>query len=499
MKFPWTKEIERLKGQVALQNQAMAKMFEVVSNAGSGISSHRWDNPWLYATPHTTKRHPKALTTLETLQQFANTYDVLRSCINHLKREVQSIPFEIVSRNPNADKSVQIAEAGEFFSRTGGLGGMRVRTRHFENQIFEDVLTVGAYAVYIHPTRGGRPYEAIAIDSTTIRPVVDLLGWQNPLEAYEQQIQGVPLRRFSMDELYYDGLDPVTNSPYFRSPVEYLLGTIISALKADEWNRAWLTDGNTADSLISVPETWTPEQVLSYSAYFDSILAGNTSERVKTKIVPSGTKMIQSQTRHEADFQEFEKWLMQRTCSIMGVQPASIGYASEQYKVSQEGSMTATTQFGVGALLTLRKELYDDLLDALGYSDLEVKNRPDGEEDPDKKASRLVQQVGGPYKTVNEARGEDGLDPIEGGDIIPSLKRPDPEEDQDDDAPEEEKRVVDLRKWQTKAIAKLKKGKPAQVEFRSNFIDSQLNSTLWNELADCTTSEQVTQLFNSHL
>lgn len=492
MKFPWTQrkndraEIERLTHQ----NQALAKMFEVIENP-TGASTHRWDNPWQYATPHSPKRHPKSLATLETLQHFANTYDILRSCINHLKREAQSVHFAIVSRDPNEHNPERIAEANEFFSRTGGLGGMRVRTRHFENQIFEDVLTVGAYAVYIRPTRGGRPYEAIAIDSTTIRPVVDLLGWQNPLEAYEQQIQGVPLRRFAMDELYYDGLDPVTNSPYFRSPVEYLLGVVMSALKADEWNRSWLTDGNTADSLISVPESWTPEQVLSYSAYFDAILAGNSSERVKTKIVPSGTKLIQSQTRKDADFQEFERWLMQRTCSIMGVQPASIGFSGDQYKVSQENSMSATTRFGVGALLALRKELYDDLLDALGYSDLEVKNRPQGEENPDKKALRLVQQVGGPYKTVNEARSEDGLCPLPGGDVLAGLAASSDASDSD------ELRAEDLRKWQRKALGKLKEGKPAQVGFESAFISAEDALAVFYGLSRCETADDVAEVFRS--
>lgn len=533
MRFPWTKQSEKTSNLLAIVDQSQTKvselehelavsraelgqlqqtierqgtlvsgMYEIIQKSAEAPPTYRWDNPWRYASPHSTKRKPEAIAPLELLRNFARTYDVLRSCINHLKREVRAVPFEIVSRDP--DKKIpeeRIKKAKEFFGRNGGLGGLHTRTRHFENAIFEDVMVIGAYAVFLWKKRNGTIHEAVALDASTIRPKVDVYGWQDPNEAFEQQILGVPYRTFGKDELLYDGLDPVTYSPYFVSPVEYLLGVIMSALSADNWNRSWLTDGNTPDALISVPETWTPEQVIAYQEYFDAILSGNASERRKTRIVPSGTKSVVSQTRHEADFQEFETWLMRRTCSIMGVAPASIGYAGDQYKESQGESMRSTSVFGAGALLELRKDLYDDLLEMNGFADLEIRDVMAREEDPTVKASRLVSETGGAFKTVNEARSEQGLDPIEGGDVIRGLtdsteEDPDPfEPDEDETEEEDEQRLEDLGKWEKKALKRIKEGKPAQCEFRSDFLDETELRSIFEALGGCTAADEVATLF----
>lgn len=521
MRFPWTKQTEKvsalqhdlaasraelsqLQSTIERQGSLLTGMYEIIQKSAEAPPTYRWDNPWRYASPHSTKRKPEAIAPLELLRNFARTYDVLRSCINHLKREVRAVPFEIVSKDPN--KTVpeeRIKKAKEFFGRKGGLGGLQIRTRHFENAIFEDVMVIGAYAVFLWKKRNGTIHEAVALDASTIRPKVDVFGWQDPSEAFEQQILGVPYRTFAKDELLYDGLDPVTYSPYFVSPVEYLLGVIMSALSADNWNRAWLTDGNTPDALISVPETWTPEQVIAYQEYFDAILSGNSSERRKTRIVPNGTKSVVSQTRHEADFQEFETWLMRRTCSIMGVAPASIGYAGDQYKESQGESMRSTSVFGAGALLELRKDLYDDLLEMNGFADLEIRDVMAREEDPTVKADRLVKTSGGAFKTINEARSEEGLDPIEGGDVIRGLNDSPEEEDADpfepdddeDEEEDDEQRIEDLAKWERKALKRLREGKGAQCEFRSDFLDEVELRSIFDALGGCEAADEVATLF----
>lgn len=380
---------------------------------------YAFDTPSLYAQHHSARQRPKSRIDLETLRRLASTYDPMRACIQHLKAEVAAVPGKIVVRDPlDQSSTARINQASEwFFSRHGGLGGLGRRRRHFEDEIFEDALVLGQFAVHVEETRGGIPYEVNAVDAATIRPKVNSFGWIDPADAYEQQVMGVVVRpSLSMSELIVDGLNAVSYQPYFVSPVEWLIGVALSALKADEWNRTWLTDGNVPDQLIAVPKDWTPDQMQAYAGYFDALLSGGSDlrERRKAKIVPDGTKPVWSQSRKDSDFQAFELWLLRRTCSIFGVQPASIGYAGEQYKVSQEGSLRQTTQFGVGRLLELRKDLYDELLDRLGYPELEWRNVVEGEEDPLERARRLQIAVGGPWMTVAEARQEEGLSGSEG-------------------------------------------------------------------------------------
>lgn len=384
---------------------------------------YAYDNPIWYSTPVPPQRRPGSIVSVQTLRQLADNYDVLRSCIQHLKREVAAVPIEIVARNEkDTGRKVKraIADADRFFSQPGGLGGAGKRRSHFEGEIIEDLSVVGASAVFYQNTRGGQLMEAVAIDAATIRPCVDAFGWPGPGDTvYEQWIWGVLTAQFSREQLAYDGIAARSYTPYFASPVEWLINAVNSALRADDWNRRWLTDGNTPSEKLALPETWTPDMVMQFAAYWDAKLAGDSAERQKTKFVPGGTSKVGSDSRKDQDFQEFELWLLRRTCAMMGVQPASLGFAGEQYKVSQSDSMESTSQFGAGTLLDYRKATYDDILDRMGYGDvLECQNVTAREEKALERAERNAKLVIGGIKTPNEARKEEGLDPDPLGDQI---------------------------------------------------------------------------------
>lgn len=382
---------------------------------------YHWDKPYVFSVPITPQRRPGSLVTVDTLRQLAESYDVLRACILHIRREITAVPIEIVARD-DSDKSdvtmQRIKEAEKFFDVDGGLGGRGHRRQHFEGEVIEDLCVVGASAVYFAPTLSGKPYEVIPVDAATIRPKVDAFGWPGPGQAcYEQWVYGVKVAEYTREELRYDGIYSVSYSPYFKSPVEYLINVVNSALRADDWNRRWLTDGNTPSDIMALPDTWTPQQIMEWSDYWDGLLAGDSAGRQKTKWVPGGTTRLTPTSRKDQDFEAFELWLLRRTCAIMGVTPASIGFAGEEYKVAQEGSMKATTEFGVGVVLNFRKALYDYILERLGYPELEVRNVTAQGEEAATRASRINTLINIGVMTINEARNIEGLDPIDGGDV----------------------------------------------------------------------------------
>lgn len=520
MRMPWTGLIERSAAEAVeaarpqIERVAKERAISDLSRAMTSMQSlnplptagypgvhaspyplYGMDRPIWYATPNSPKRRPDSLVDIDTIRRFADTYDVMRSCINHLKREVRAQAFSVVSKDKSQAeaKKGRIAEASRFFDRNGGLGEANETRRHYEQKIFEDTLVVGAFASWKNRSRSGKLLQVLAIDSSTIRPRIDAYGWPGPDEDwYEQWIMGMKVTGFRKEELIYDGLWPVTHSPWFRSPVEYLIATVLTALKADEWNRSWLTDGNTPGQTISTPPEWTPTQIKEYHEIFNMMLAGDVRERNKTVLIPGGAKPSDSNSRKDQDFQEFMLWLLRRTCSMFGVQPSSIGYAGEQYKVSQEGSNDQTTQFGAGDLLDLRKEHYDDLLADLGYEDLEVFNGEAAEEDPLKRAQRLTLMMGGkPWGAENDARQQDGLAPIEGGDLIPQSVQPAVADAEESETEEE----ADLNRWMRKSLRRAKDGKPAQCEFQSEHIDSIRHSQILNDLARCQTLDDIRTVF----
>lgn len=474
---------------------------------GSPNPLYGYDRPIWYATPNSPKRRPDSLVDIDTLRRFAKTYDVMRSCINHLKREVYAQPFVIGPRDDDDDSEAtreRVRQALDFFSRRGGLGEANETRRHYESKIFEDVLVVGAFASWKNLTRGNRLVQVLPIDAATIRPRMDAYGWPGPGEDwYEQWIMGMKVASFAPDELVYDGLWPMTDSPYFASPVEYLVATVLSALKADEWNRTWLTDGNTPDRMIFTPPEWTPTQIMEYAEYFNAKLAGDTRARQQAQFVPGGLKGEGGNSRKDQDFQEFELWLLRRTCAMFGVQPASVGFAGEQYKVSQSESMDSTTQFGAGALITLRKEHYDDLLENLGFGDLEVKDGKSAKETPLEKAQRIVLLTGGPVMQINEGRAEIGQQPIEGGDVVlvsntvQPLERAiaEPEETEPDDPTDAAD--ADIERWQRKALKRVKSGKAAACDFESAHIPPRDREAIRAALSTCKTADDVRRVFGA--
>lgn len=551
MRFPWTGAIERRvqraidsvmpelqrqaveEARPAIEREAVESMVSEVARATStyqlnpqvpngypGVSNspyplYGYDEPIYYAVPNSPKRRPGSLIDTRTMRQFADQYDVMRSCINHLKREIQAKPLIIGPKDPKDDSREtvrRVDEATQFFTKKGGLGELNETRRIYESKILEDVLVIGAFAAWKNKTKAGKLIQVVQVDASTIRPRMDAYGWPGPGEDwYEQWILGMMITGFKPDELTYDGLYPASYTPWFRSPVEYLISSTLSALKADEWNRTWLTDGNTPDRMFATPKEWTPEQIIVFTEFFNSMVLGDTRQRQKAMFVPDGVKEAFALSRKDQDFQNFELWLLRRCCAVFGVQPASIGFAGEQYKVSQEGSMDSTTQFGAGALLDLRKEHYDDILEDLGFDDLEIIKDQETQESPKERTDRLTKAAGIPYMTLNEARLSDGLDALPEGDVlfvpqtIQPLDRalaepePDPGEKDTDDQDPPTDTESDVSRWMRKALKRIRDGRSASCPFESASIPDEDRAKIGLALNRCNTAAEVRDVFAPYI
>lgn len=420
MTFPWTKKPNREAELAQAAELGASRAIELFagafvqpSQAPRGVFA--LDNPIFFATPASPKRKPLQILSVDDCRRIADAYDIIRGPIEVLKRQVRTHPVYVAAIDPD-DKSERtkkrIKEAQTFFTTAGGNGKFGQPRTNFETEWIEDLLVTGVFAIYRERTNGGQLYRQTAIDSGTIRLRIDAYGFDET-EPYEQWIQGVPVRKFEAKELYYDGTNARTWNPYCISPIEWLFSPILAGIKADEWNTTWLTDGNApGDDIFTLPEALTTDQISTYISIFDEVLSGNTRERRKVRFLPGGSERLSPGTRREMEFQEFEMWLLRRCYSIFGVSPASAGFAGDQYKTSQDAAHDNTADFGVGALIAKRKELYDDTLVQLGYPDLEVTDRLDVE-DFSTVAATVEGLVAGGILTVNEARKRLGYEPIQ--------------------------------------------------------------------------------------
>jgi hypothetical protein len=217
--------------------------------------------------------------------------------------------------------------------------------------------------------------------------------------------------------MYYSGL-PIfarSHTPYPLSMVELLVMCVFTALKSDEWNRTWLTDGNVPDEWMKLPPEMTADQAQSWLKLFNQMLSGNSRQRHKVKVTPG--EITGRASRKDSDFQEFEFWMRDRTCSLMGVNPASIGHHSRQYKDSQGDAMDSTRENRVPALVGFRNDAYNDVCKRKGLDKIKATDQEPGEEDATARAERHKIEIESGQRTPNECRQDDGQEPYDGGDV----------------------------------------------------------------------------------
>ncbi len=99
--------------------------------------------PSLFATQHRPSYRPLLGVNVGVLIALADNYDIARSCINHLKREMQTIPIEVVPRDEK-DKSDEIKrrcdEAMALFEDKGPVGEPGVSYGEFETELVSTSL-----------------------------------------------------------------------------------------------------------------------------------------------------------------------------------------------------------------------------------------------------------------------------------------------------------------------------------------------------------------------
>lgn len=487
-----------------------------LTQAKNGETAYAMNTPWPFVTPQPPYRHPGSLVSVDTLRRFSQNYDILRACIMHIQQEIATtIPTvaAIDGNDKSPETAAEIKAAQKLFTRKGVLGGPGKTVMAFETAWVEDLCVVGAAAFHFQPNRGGGLFAVRHVDAVTIRPVLDVYGWPPMTEdeiAYEQWVMGLRVQQFSRRELLYEGIYARTNNPYFWSPVEFLILVVQAALSADQWNRNWLTDGNIPDTLISVPETWTPDQIIKYSQYFDALLAGNIEQRVRGKFVPGGMKVLDPKSRKDQDFQAFEMWLLRRCCAIMGVNPASIGFSEGLYKQGHEASLEQTSAFGISTIMQYRRNTYNDVLERAGFTRVEVKQITERYESPLDRATRHQIEIMVGETTPNEARKESGKPPLPDGDtllvqsaMVPlsaAIKTPNiPAAQAGAQAKGQDKKTSNrgfvLRQWKTKAENSVKRGKSAAVPFLTDALTSLERAWIEQGLAQCTTEAEVRAFF----
>lgn len=364
-----------------------------------------------YVQTGTMKSKPGSAIDFDTLRRFSVQYDVARAAINRRKRELDTLPWDIVSEDP--DVKIDAKTARELRQTFKHLGGYRVRFREMLDLMVEDLLVLDGLSIYKRPTIGGGLHSLQVIDASTIRLRVDETGGtpEPPEVAYKQVIRGEIVAEFTADEMYYEMMNPRTNTPYGLGPLESFVLQVSSALKSEVYNMNMLTEGNIPEGLYTMPEKWSGDQIKQFQTIWDAALAGNTAATSKLRFVPDG-EYHQTMKPEDMRYKELQEWLMKKCCMLFEIPPQKLGFTETVNKSTGDVQQDIGKEGGLVPIAHFFEEIFTDVVQIdLGHPELRFKFM--GLDDVNERAVAETNEilVRSGQRTANEVRKKDGLDP----------------------------------------------------------------------------------------
>lgn len=382
------------------------------------IAGRQWDFPAGYNLSSVPR--PYEPVTFATLRALADSYDLLRLVIETRKDQVARHAWTIRVRDGVAPAPAiqdRARAAHKFFSHPDGVHSFADWLRI----ILEEVFVTDAAALYMSRNRGGRIRALLPIDGATIKPILDDWGripqpyFENGTlvypAAYQQILKGHPAIDYSVRDLLYRPRNIRVNRAYGFSPVEQIVTTVDIALRRQTYLLDYFTEGNIPDSLIGVPENWTPDQIASYQKYWDAYFDGDQGRRRRAKFVPGGVAKTFVQTSEPELKGVFDEWLARIVCFALSVSPQAL--TQSMNRATAETQKDLSEEEGLAPILGWVKHLVDDVLAAeFDGEDLELCWCNDSQVDPLVQEKILSSYTASGILTINEARAALGREPF---------------------------------------------------------------------------------------
>ena len=389
------------------------------------------------------------LVPFQTLRAAADSIDILRRCIEVTKNKLSGLDWDIVLAADASEKIAaesggdhvramakarekyndEIARLREFWENPDKANGLT-----FSDWLMiaaEETLVIDALAIYPQPTVGGDLYGFQILDGSTIKPLIDDRGMrpQPPAAAYQQILYGFPRSEFSAteedpkadgefssDNLAYLIRNRRTTTVYGFSPVERALPLADIYLRRQQWIRAEYTDGVLPDLMFTTDADWgtNPELLLAYENIMNDQLAGDTNQRKRARLLPTGLEPVVNEGYGEKFKDTLDDYLITSICGHFGVQPSEIGFAPKGGLGGagfQEGEAMSAEAIGIQPLANW----YSKILTNLSYTylgmprELEFKLMTSKRQDNESSARKAQIEITSAGKTINERRSELGL------------------------------------------------------------------------------------------
>jgi len=312
-----------------------------------GITLPSGPRGWTFPIGYNIGLLPRATesTSFDTLRNLASLYDGIQLCeqvwfdyINKLELDI--VPRKEVLAAAGGDEAIfqkDIARYKAIFEYPDP--GNDLDLHSWLTMAVREQLELDALPIYVRPTRSGGLYSLEIIDGTTIKPLIDDRGRKPlpPYPAYQQFWYGAPLGLYSRDEMLYHRETQRADSVYGLSRVERIILRVNQALRKQNKDMSWFTEGNLPAGILEMPPNdaneWTPDQVIVFQRMWDGLLSGNDKTRSRLKVIPPGAKFSAIESSDDL-LTKFDSFLLNITVACFGLTMAELGFTENVNKSS---------------------------------------------------------------------------------------------------------------------------------------------------------------------
>jgi hypothetical protein len=386
-----------------------------------------WDFPVGYNLNYV----PERLALMGSLRGMRQSWGVLSTVIETRKDQLLRLPWTIQVKGKPRAESKAVDQMRKFFRRADG----KLSYSQWTRKLLDDLFVLDAPTLFMDRDMGGQVRQAQVLDGATIFPLIDDGGrrpdtdyrmgaggiiYEHRQPAFQQIIKGLPMLNLSEDELIYGMMRPRPELPVFGySQVEQILTETTEAIRKTFYQVEFWRSGSMPELIITVPDSWTPRQIATFQGHFDAVLSGQLSLKSKVRFVPGGMKPFDIKNASgESLWSQRDELLVRLCCYAFSVSPTP--FIHQNNRATANASQEQAEEEGLFQLMSYWK---DDIMDTIiqdkcGFEDIEFVFLPRSEPDQNKQASIHQVQIDEGIRTRNDARGELGLEPIPGGDVM---------------------------------------------------------------------------------
>jgi hypothetical protein len=180
-----------------------------------------------------------------------------------------------------------------------------------------------------------------------------------------------------------------------------VIATVNIGMKRQLHQLSYYSEGNIPESLIGVPDAWTPDQIKNFQDYWDLYFTGDLARRRRAKFVPGGVARTFIQTKEPELKSAFDEWIARVVCFAFSVTPQP--FINQMNRATSETQKDMADQEGLLPILAWVKRLCDHVIVMLGGEGLEFVWNTESVIDPTVQRENLVAYVGAGMMTRRRA------------------------------------------------------------------------------------------------